>query len=272
MKKRILLLLFAGIIIFLPYNMVKADMGPKPSITIKLVNMDTTDYLIDLLVYDTKDSEYMKEADYRGGDLTNNEIKKLHKINYNNWISASTRRLIFSDCKGNNKFKHVFSYLGVPKTYKIVIINNKNGNMRVSKTFHRTELNSNIELNVKSMKIIKRIELGTTLKTILIALIITLVVEIIIAYLMRIKQIKIIIIVNLLTNIILQLLLCVTPFSYLTSFLVLELFVILSEYLLYRKYLNNINNKKILVYTIVANVISLSLTIILPILKNIIIV
>ena len=270
--RKILLFLFICFFIFSPYNKVNADMGPKPSITIKLDNMETTDYLIDLLVYDEKGVEYIQEANYRGHDLTNKEINNLHNINYNNWISASTRRLIFSDCKGNNNFKHYFSYIGVPKTYKIVIINNKNGNIRVSKTFHRKELNSSIELNVTSMKTIKKIELGTTIKTVLIALIITLITEIIIAYLMRIRQIKTIIFVNLLTNITLQLLLCVTPFSYLMSFLVLEFFIIILEYMLYRKYLNAINNKKIIIYTIVANVISLSLTIFIPILKNLIIV
>lgn len=269
MKNRILTITIIFIVLVIGMiNHVNADMGQKPSITIKLKNMSTTDYLIDLLVYDESGNNYSDEANYNGDGLTKEQIELLHNINYDGWISEGTRwnsYLLFADCAGNKNFEHYFSYFGTPETYKVIIVNNKTGEIKLSDEIHRTELTSTVTLDVNSMKVAnKEVNKFSTIKNMAIALVITIIVELFIAAIMKIKDLKVIALVNFITNIIMQTILLVTPFAYLLTFCTLEILVIVSEYLLYKNYLKDVSNNKIILYTIIANIITAALTFLIP--------
>ena len=255
------LTLFIFLIIGLNYS-VNADMGAKPSITINLENMYTDDYLIDLLVYDETGENYNSEMNYNGNGLSKEEIKTLYDINYDGWISEGTRwneYLLFADCNGNSDHKHFFNYFGTPETYKVIIIFN-NGDIRITDVIHRTEMNSEITIDINDMKIIQSENVLFKLKFIMIPLLLTIFIEIIIALIMKLKNIKLILLTNTLTNILLQLFLLYTPLSYLLTFAIMEILIIITEYLIYKKYIKDTSKSKIILYTLLANLVTIILT------------
>lgn len=282
-KFRILITLSIIFVILLGYNsIVNADMGPKPSITIGLQNINTDNYIIDLLVYDETGEGYKSPLNYNGNGeqateteydglekITIEQLKTLHNINYDGWISESTRwrsYLLMSDCSGNPSHSHRFSYFGTPETYKVVIINNVTGETRITDVIHREDFSSHITIDVNTMNVISKSNNADqifNIKIISIALIVTIIIEIIIALIMKIKNIKIIFIVNLITNIILQLVLMYMPVPYISTFTIMEILIVIVEYLMYRKFLKDVSKNKIIIYTLIANIASALLTFII---------
>ena len=75
MLKRCRILITFSIIflMILGFNfIVNADMGPKPSITIHLENMKTSNYIIDLFEYAEKDEDYYPDSKYSSNGRTYN--------------------------------------------------------------------------------------------------------------------------------------------------------------------------------------------------------
>lgn len=280
MKNKVLkisLILVIFLILIGISNPVNADMGPKPSITVKLTNMNTTDYLIDLLVYDETGENYLDEPNYNGNGLSSEEIELLHSINYDGWISEGTRwdsYLLFADCNGNSDFEHYFSYFGTPETYKVVIVNNKNGEIRVSDIINRTEFQSNITINVKDMKVketTKQNQIFETIKRYSTPLIITIAVELFLSLLFINKQkrnLLVIFITNFVTNLLLQIVVekVYNYYNYFLIFVMLEIVVILVEIIMYIKNIKDTGKLDIFLYTIVSNITTAYLTYYFPIL------
>ena len=276
-----------------------ADMGPKPSITITIQNLETDDYLIDLLVYDEAGELYASPLEYNGmgeqysstgyNDLvsmTIPQLETLHGINYDGWISESTRwnaYLLFADCKGNQRHRHEFGYFGTPETYKILIINNLTGEIRITDTIHREEFSSYVFLDYDEMAVVSSASdemavvssasdemavvsrasvesLLLNIKKCAVALILTIAVEIAIALIMKTKNIKTILLANILTNLLLQAALTYVSVSYLLVFIIMELLIILAEYLIYSKFFKAVSRNRIIAYTLTANIVSASLT------------
>ena len=178
-------------------------------------------------------------------------------MNFNGWISSCMRNtLLFGKCAGNSEHEHTFTYYGTPDRYKVVIVNNDTGETKITNLINKADFQSDITVNVENMNVYRnkgRLNIAQTL-------ILTIVIEIIIALIMKIKNIKTIFIVNLITNIILQLVLIYVPLPYMFLFLAMEIEVIILEYLIYKKFFGDISKKKILSYTLIANIFSALLT------------
>ena len=255
-------------------NISNADMGPKPSITINLKNMVGDDYLIDLLVYDKDGKSYSSPIDYNGkGEnydearrinnletITIQELKMLHRINYNGWIAVGTRwncNLVFSDCKGNNEHTHEFSYIGTPDTFRVVIIDEKTGLTKVTDVIHKEHYKETITLDVNGMRILQVGSIKSFLLSLLLTEVCTIIIEMSFAILVHLKQhYKIIIWTNLISNLCLHIGLLVVPFSYYISFAILEIVIIIAEFIIYNKSMKNETIKHKLTYTIIANLLS----------------
>lgn len=284
MIKKILIFILV-VFVVLPIT-VFADTGTPPSIEIKIINLQTKNYLIDLLVYDEDGSNYYSKLNYNGNDeqydsetgnnslktITVQQLEKLYKINEDGWISESTRwnkYLLFADCSGNNNFNHKFSYFGTPTRYKIVIINNNTGEVKISEEILRTELNSMVTVDYSAMEVTNNNSNNSlttspnTIINILSALIITIVVEVIIAYIFKIGNYKVIVLTNLITNLCFQALLILLSSNYLLAFIFGEIIVIASELIIYLLKMKNLNKQKILLYTLVANIITMVCTFLL---------
>ena len=284
MIKKILIFILV-VFVVLPIT-VFADTGTPPSIEIKIINLQTKNYLIDLLVYDEDGSNYYSKLNYNGNDeqydsetgnnslktITVQQLEKLYKINEDGWISESTRwnkYLLFADCSGNNNFNHKFSYFGTPTRYKIVIINNNTKEVKISEEILRTELNSMVTVDYSAMEVTNNNSNNSlttspnTIINILSALIITVVVEVIIAYIFKIGNYKVIVLTNLITNLCFQALLILLSSNYLLAFIFGEIIVIASELIIYLLKMKNLNKQKILLYALVANMITMVCTFLL---------
>ena len=267
MNKKIMLLLMLIIsIVAIPVN-VFADTGPKPSIEVNIKNLETKNYLIDLFVYDKDGENYKSEADYNGGGLTEEQINKLHELNFDGWISSGTRwsrYIMFADCTGNEKFQNNFGYFGTPTRYKIVIVNNDTGEVKISEEIVRKDFNSVVTIDYNDMKVA---ETSTNiLKTLIIAaivLILTIVIELGIALLFKTGNYITIAITNLISNVLLQALLIVFANNYLIAFIIGEVLVIGAELLVYLLKFKKVKKQKIIAYALVANLATILVTFLL---------
>lgn len=193
--------------------------------------------------------------------ITSKQAETIYNMDYDGWISSCMRNsLLWGKCAGNIEHEHFFNYFGTPDTYKVVIINNDTGETKITDVINRTDFQSNITIDIDTMRVVTRASSSKIIKTVAIALILTFAVEIIIALIMKIKNIKIIFITNLITNIVLQLALIFIPLSYMITFRIMEILVVIAEYLIYRKFFKDISKNKIITYTVIANIFSALLT------------
>ena len=292
-NKRVVMLMFIfiALIINIFPNVVNADMGEKPSITIKIKNLETNNYIIDLLTYAEKTGDYYPDSNFsnygrtintdepgeidkngitvhfdaiaKKRDITIDQAKQLYNIDYNGWISANSRNsLLWGTCNGNNRHEHYFNYFGVPDRYKIIIINNDTGDIKVSDEIIRKDFSSKVMIDYSSMSIDSKGSLN--IKSIVLVLLITIVIELIIALLMKFrKYIKVIIMTNTITNVLLQLFLNIISGNYLTKLILFEILVIIAEYFIYKKIMKGESPRKILLYTLIANMVTACLTFII---------
>ena len=141
----------------------------------------------------------------------------------------------------------------------IIIINNDTGKIKVSDEIIKKDFSSKVTLDYNNM--IFESDSSLNLKNIFLILLITIIVEIVIALLMKyIKHVKVIMITNIVTNILLQLLLNVISGNYFIKLILFEILVVFDEYLIYKKFMKSESTSKILIYTLIANMITASLT------------
>ncbi len=247
--------------IILPIR-VFADLGEKPSIKVKIKNLHTTNYIVDLFVYDEKDA-YNSEMNYNGDGLNEENIKKLYDLNYDGWISESTRwgkYLLFADCAGNSKHENNFSYFGTPNRYKIVIINNDTKDIKISNEIIRKDFNSTVTIDYNTMEITKNEDTIKIIYNIIIAIIVTVIIELLVAFILKVKNYGLIIVTNVITNLGLQLLLMILTNNYTCTLILGEIIVLICELAVYLTGFKNVTKNKIILYTLLANAITLALT------------
>ena len=139
------------------------------------------------------------------------------------------------------------------------MINNDTGKIKVSDEIIKKDFSSKVTLDYNNM--IFESDSSLNLKNIFLILLITIIVEIVIALLMKyIKHVKVILITNIVTNILLQLLLNVISGNYFIKLILFEILVVFDEYLIYKKFMKSESTSKILIYTLIANMITASLT------------
>ena len=292
-NNRVVMLMFIFIVLIINIfpNVVNADMGEKPSITIKIKNLETNNYIIDLLTYAEKTGDYYPDSNFSNygrtintdepGEIDKNGItvhfdkiakernitidqaKQLYNIDYNGWISANTRNsLLWGTCNGNNEHEHNFHYFGVPDRYKIIVINNDTGEIKVSNEIIRKDFSSKVIIDYGSMNINSKGSLNV--KNMVLILLITITIELIIALFMNYrKYVKTIVMTNIVTNVLLQLLLIIISGNYFTKLILFEILVVIAEYLTYKKFMKGELTSKILVYTLIANMITACMTFII---------
>lgn len=141
----------------------------------------------------------------------------------------------------------------------IIIINNDTGKIKVSDEIIKKDFSSKVTLDYNNM--IFESDSSLNLKNIFLILLITIIVEVVIALLMKYrKHVKVIMITNIVVNILLQLLLNVISGNYFIKLILFEILVVFDEYLIYKKFMKSESTSKILIYTLIANMITASLT------------
>lgn len=255
-----------------------ADVAPKPSLEIIVKGIDNENYWLDLLVTD--------ESTYSWLELTDEELGMVKKLaeyvdeeGFHPALLVGTRVPLNGELKGDknsdNTYSHNFSYVGTPEFFKIAILT-EDDTLIISDLIHRKHFNSIVEFDledeilqgdiilsageVKEIIPINRMSLGFISK-----LILTLAIEIGIALLFgfTIKNSgKTLLKTNLLTQILLNIAILWMGLSYgmltaLLIFIVMEIFIILFETIIYIKYLTEKSKRRRITYGVLANTASL---------------
>jgi hypothetical protein len=135
---------------FLPVTAL-ADVGPKPELTIRVVNAPAQLYYLDLLIQDPGSYDNLKNGDSAPYDQT--LLAGLHSWEGEGWHPAyagGTRVPLFGDLTGvseNGVMVHTFTYLGLPHTFRIAVSGADGTVQAVSEPFTRQVFRTTITYN-----------------------------------------------------------------------------------------------------------------------------
>lgn len=267
--RKLAILIFLGVVINLlsPYA-ANADIGPKPSIKLIVLNPPKDEYYLDLLInYDSK-HPYINIDEH--DELDKNIINILQKYNVDGWRPAlvtGTKVPLFGKLTGvkeGDTIVHEFHYLGTPDRFKVIIVE-KSGNVIVSENIiKRKAFDSTVYYDYNSNRMWESSTILAYIKQFVITFSATLIIEGAILILFRFSlkvNLKPFALVNLLTQILLTMIVFSAMYfaGSMAAFLIyipFEIVVLIIESKLYKKYLVNHSIRRRVVYAIVANVIS----------------
>ena len=130
-----------------------ADSGPKPQLTVKVENAPSELYYLDLLAegeYEHEgDSDFSSLSDEERAALDADMLAALRAAVPDGWHACLAQGVngppiwgdLVGEDAGNGTQLHTFGYVGVPDTYRILIVT-KSGESWVSDTLHRATLQS----------------------------------------------------------------------------------------------------------------------------------
>lgn len=265
-QKLIKFILVLFLVVLISPVSVSADMGPKDKLTVYVENPPVEPYYLDLLTqhggpYDNlKDGEDALDADM---------VEILHQYNNEGWTPALTKGTkipMWGSLVGKidrNRMVHEFGYVGVPKTYRIIIVT-KSGEVKVSAPYTRKVLQSSVTFDYVTGKVTVTSQLRAYGVQFLTTFSATVLLEGVLLLLFGFRlrdNWKVFFLVNLLTQIVLTVtvgavLIINGP---LAAFLVqfpMELMIMGAEAWLYQKFLIGQSRARRIVYGIAANIFS----------------
>lgn len=257
-------------------SLVSADIGPKPTATIYVQNFDSQDYMLDLLV--PEDYIYFGDKGINTNYPESFKETGLYKYDHEGWKAAHIRSSLLNGSlygvfnQENSLMIHRFSYVGVPKEFKI-IVQKENGELVISSKVAPKQFNSELLFDFKTgeVEVIRKDLLEnirdkvlynneSSSETFLFRVVLTIVIELLVAILLfKINQKMVIIFTNIATQIILNGVLFVLFYlrnNFSQILLLSELAVIMIEFLIYAKFFRGISKQKIFIYALVANIVS----------------
>ncbi len=268
-------------------GIVFADSGPKPTLEITVVNLDDSNYYLDLLGNDAEYSCFIAANEWE--EYKSMYDQPIYKYDKDGWKAILMRTWLLNgkltgkpaetDNNGNVlSMKHSFGYVGVPKVFKI-IIQKSDGTVQVSDIIHNNHFNAHVKYDMGNNKVLsvsgnvlkKGVELNSKFfMDYLWRVILTLVIELLIAipfFYRKKKRIVIIAGVNLVTQTLLTFgmifdypLLYKMPFNtgYFLVLMIGELLVFFAEYIAYLKLFGKTEKRRIAIYTLLANLASIA--------------
>ena len=112
-----------------------ADSGPKPAVTITVVNAPAGEYYLDLLVTDPGDHANIDPADYDP-----NLLQGLRDWEVDGWypaLAGGTSVPLFGDLRPGEDGTHRFTYYGLPRAFRIAV-SGPDGAQATDEPFTRT--------------------------------------------------------------------------------------------------------------------------------------
>ncbi len=132
------------ILLLLPATAARADMGPKPEVTVTVLNPPEGEYYLDLLT--------REEANYQRLDLSTYDPVKIklledyHKDGWKPGLVMGTPAPMWGDLIGKKTeegMEHHFGYIGIPDEFKLIIVTPEN-KIVVSEVIKRKSLKTMI--------------------------------------------------------------------------------------------------------------------------------
>ncbi len=268
MKNKLLaaVIISCSLVTFFPIG-ATADIGPKDQLTVYVENPPTEDYYLDLLTQHS--SPYDNYQDGERESLDQEMIALLYSYKSEGWTPAlveGTGVPMWGSLTGKedgNRMVHKFGYVGVPDTYRIIIVT-KGGKISVSETYTRKALQSSITFDyrtgraeVPSILLLYSLQFAWTFA-------LTLLVEGVLLYLFGFslkENLRVFFLTNLLTQLALTLTVGATLIrsgtfaAHLFQFPA-EIIILVFEVLVYKKFLAGQSAKCKIAYGIVANLLS----------------
>ncbi|MDF2540429.1 MAG: hypothetical protein K0S47_147 [Herbinix sp.] len=144
-EKNVIIVILMIAMISIPGIPVKADMGPKPELTIIVTNPPEEEYYLDLLIQEEHEYQNLDHPeDYDPGMLA-----LLDNYQEDGWEAAyvkGTQAPMWGDLVGEKTelgMKHTFGYMGVPDYFRIIIVTSDH-NLKVSLPTFRKQLQETI--------------------------------------------------------------------------------------------------------------------------------
>ena len=295
--KYVLLFIIAISVSSFSLQEVSADMGPKPLLNLYVKGLDVDYYYLDLLIDRSNDTAYITYYLGITNYLTDEQSLEVEALfNYEDpddyylGLLEGTRTPMWGSVIGelqvDGSYFHRFSYVGVPEDFKIIILTS-DGNILVSELIHRdlfqsqmvydlsdfsileNEIekgrNEDVDYSLVSITVVEEIPFRDTLSCFFLRMIITVIAELGIAYFLFKFKAKKSLIIIVIVNVITQLFLNTIMFSHWNElelfllFIILEMIVFLIEYISYYLLFDEGSKKSILKYVLVANLVTLSL-------------
>lgn len=266
--KIVVILLLTIVCMFSCTVIVHADLGPKDQLTVYVKNPPNELYYLDLLTQDTNTYDNFYNEGERES-LNQDMLSLLYSHESEGWKPAlveGTGAPMWGSLVGEpdrDEMIHTFGYVGVPDTYRIIIVT-ESGKVSVSDVYTRKALQSSISYDYHSGKAtIPHIWLSYIIQF-LTTCIPTLIIEGMILLLFGFKfkeNYKVLLLVNLSTQVVLTFTLGAAliqsgPFTaYFTQFPI-EIVILIVETFLYRMYLKGKSIGRRSAYGVTANIVS----------------
>ena len=162
-----------------------------------------------------------------------------------------------------NRVVHEFGYVGLPDTYRIIIVA-ESGSVSASNVYTRTALDSSVKFDYATGEVIIPSVIISYLVQFAITFLLTILIEGIILLLFRIElkeNWKVFLLVNFITQIVLTFTVGITlvKAGVISAYIIqipMELIILVAETLVFRKYLVAVSNRRKVIYVIVANLVS----------------
>ena len=264
-----------------------ADFGPKPQLTVRVENAPQEPYYLDLLAkgdWDAEDGNRIDGIDwnYDGKeDTLDPDLLALLRDNvpagWHACVAQGTTgapmwgELYAEGTDASGNALHWFGYVGVPSTYRIILVT-ESGKVWVSDILNRRVLQSSVTVNWSDDTSAVTVSVPSTIPGYLLQLVATLVPTLLIEGIILLlfqyswkQNWKAFLLVNLITQGLLAIASSVyaiqsgpNMFSYLIFFLPAELFILIAEAYLYagRGMLKGHSKKRAAAYAVTANLIS----------------
>lgn len=265
-KKYILIIICIIAFIFGRETLVQADMGPKPKLKIIVKNAPKEEYYLDLLVDYSLDNNYiwLQEEEY-----DSEKLQILRNYRDGDWRAGKvtgTRGPLTGELIGKSdgkKMIHDFSYVGVPDKFRIIMLTQDN-EIITSDVIKNKAFNSVVYYDYATNKVTKRSLIVNYIMPFLFTCISTLIIEGIILLLFGFnfkENFKAFLIINIVTQLFLY---CVLLFAahingisgVLLAYIPAEICIFIAETILFLKYFTLQKRKRIIAYTLTANIIS----------------
>lgn len=260
-------------------NTVQADMGPKPSIVIDFSGLDGKTYYATLLSSEKSTGPFSalndnnhKYVHYQEGDKDYDIFLKFAE--YSEYQDADGFYFLqyFTDCSQTNQFSWTYY---PPQVFKILLYFPETDSFIISDDYYeRYAFDSyfTVEVSGTSISTEKSYNYSTETLSLIVRIVLTIIAELGIALLFgfrEIKQIRFIIIVNVITQVALNLILNLINYrsgelAFIVFYFILEVVVFAMEAVLYNWYLKTNSQKKVSgwkpgIYALTANTVSYAL-------------
>ncbi len=268
MKKFINILLLSAALFCVCTPAAFADFGSKPRVEINLENAPQEEYYLDLLYQPPRTTSMYDNLD-KGTEYNEDMLRALRSYEKDGWYAAmasGTLTPVFGSLTGENG-RHVFSYVGVPDKFKIIIVTS-GGDVKISRPVKRRTMEISLDVDFADMSVNKKSARVMYIVQFAGSLSATLIIEFIILLLFgyKIKEnLRVFLLANIFTQLVFSALFSTIflfggTFGTLLAFIPLEICVTAAEIFIYKRKLSGKSRKINTAYALCANLASAALT------------